>query len=308
MESGIRRGASSLSESSPGKESMMSRRPGPPNAHTKVAHRARHDAARADVSSALSTRAPLHEQFQACADALARHLDAAAARIWLLHEDGRTLAMQANSGARATPGGGTPHIPVASPALRSIIEEGVPYITHDALNDPQLRDLDWNSMDRMAYAGYPLLVRAEAVGVLAMFSRSTMSRTTLDTLRTLADMLAQAVERVHGKRVPRQSDAQLTETQRLRTLLGTIRRAIHHSPADLNPQMQVLRDRYASLSGREREVMALVVTGRLNKQVGKQLGISEITVKEHRGQVMRKMKAPSLADLVKIAVLLQLAP
>ena len=87
-----------------------------------------------------------------------------------------------------------------------------------------------------------------------------------------------------------------------------LRRAVRHSPAALNPQMQVLRDRYASLSRRERDVMALVVTGRLNKQVGGQLGISEITVKAHRGQVMRKMKALSLADLVKIAVLLQLAP
>jgi DNA-binding CsgD family transcriptional regulator len=288
----------------------MSRKPGPQDGffHTKVTHRTRQDAARADVSTALSTKEPLREQFQACTDALVRHLDAASARIWLLHEDGRTLAMQADSGARPTPGDGRPPVPVASPALRSIIEEGVPYIAHDAVNDPHLRRLGWTSVDRMAYAGYPLLVGAEAVGVLAMFSRTTMSRRTLDTLRTIADMLAQAVDRVHGKTSLRRSEAFLTDAQRLNLLLGTIRRAIDNTPAALDPQMQVLRDRYASLSGREREVMALVVTGRLNKQVGNQLGISEITVKTHRGQVMRKMKAPSLADLVKIAVLLQLAP
>jgi len=65
--------------------------------------------------------------------------------------------------------------------------------------------------------------------------------------------------------------------------------------------MRVLRDNYASLSRREREVMALIVSGRLNKQVGGALGISEITVKAHRGKMMRKMNAGSLPELVRMA-------
>jgi FixJ family two-component response regulator len=86
-------------------------------------------------------------------------------------------------------------------------------------------------------------------------------------------------------------------------LLDAIRGAIEHSRAALrlDSEMRVLRDRYESLTPREREVMAFVVSGLLNKQVGGELGISEITVKAHRGQVMRKMKADSLPDLVTMA-------
>jgi FixJ family two-component response regulator len=86
-------------------------------------------------------------------------------------------------------------------------------------------------------------------------------------------------------------------------LLNAIRHAIERSQTALAHEAEIrsLRDCYASLSRREREVMALVVTGLLNKQVGFELGISEITVKAHRGRVMRKMKAGSLPDLVTMA-------
>jgi len=70
--------------------------------------------------------------------------------------------------------------------------------------------------------------------------------------------------------------------------------------------LEVLRHRYASLTRREGEVMTLVVAGRLNKQIAGELAISEITVKAHRGQVMRKMRARSLPDLVKMATQLQI--
>ena len=93
-------------------------------------------------------------------------------------------------------------------------------------------------------------------------------------------------------------------------LLNAIQHAIERSQTALDHEAEIraLRDRHASLSRREREVMALVASGLLNKQVGFELGISEITVKAHRGKVMRKMEADSLADLVKMAARLRLAP
>jgi FixJ family two-component response regulator len=93
-------------------------------------------------------------------------------------------------------------------------------------------------------------------------------------------------------------------------LFNAIGNAIERSRVALGQEaeIRVLQDRYASLTPREREVMSLVVTGMLNKQIGGELDISEITVKAHRGQVMRKMKASSLAQLVKISAFLRPTP
>ena len=92
--------------------------------------------------------------------------------------------------------------------------------------------------------------------------------------------------------------------------MNAIRGALERSRTELrvDTEMRAIRDCYESLTPREREVMTLVVSGLLNKQVGGELGISEITVKAHRGQVMRKMKAGSLPDLVTMAARLGLRP
>lgn len=92
-------------------------------------------------------------------------------------------------------------------------------------------------------------------------------------------------------------------------LLSAIRHALKRSASVLEEQAEItsLRSSYASLTPREQEVMRCVVAGMLNKQIGLKLGISEITVKAHRGKVMQKMSADSVAELVKIAVRLGLA-
>jgi len=93
-------------------------------------------------------------------------------------------------------------------------------------------------------------------------------------------------------------------------LLQSVRNAVEKSKALLGreEEIQTLKARYAGLTSRERDVMALVVVGLLNKQVGSRLGISEAKVKKHRGNAMRKMKAESLAELIKMASRLRLRP
>ena len=100
----------------------------------------------------------------------------------------------------------------------------------------------------------------------------------------------------------------LTKPFRDEVLINAIRNALSRSEAAVaqKRELQSLSADHASLTQREREVMALVDTGLLNKQIGGELGISEITVKAHRGSVMRKMKANSLADLVRIAAKLNI--
>ena len=89
-------------------------------------------------------------------------------------------------------------------------------------------------------------------------------------------------------------------------LLTAISQAVERSRTALarEAELQAFRNSQASLTPRERETMTLVVSGLLNKQIAAELGISEITVKSHRGKVMRKMQVASLADLVRVAAAL----
>jgi FixJ family two-component response regulator len=100
----------------------------------------------------------------------------------------------------------------------------------------------------------------------------------------------------------------LTKPFSEQALQSAIQRAIERSRSALvhEAALRALRSHYSSLTPREREVMALVISGLLNKQIALELGISEITVKAHRGRVMRKMQVDSLAELVRAAAALEI--
>jgi FixJ family two-component response regulator len=102
----------------------------------------------------------------------------------------------------------------------------------------------------------------------------------------------------------------LTKPFRDQDLLDAIQQALQRDRAERDRQAEIhdLQGRYHALTPREREVMALVVSGMLNKQIASEIGASEATVKIHRGNVMHKMQAGSVADLVRMSDKLKLSP
>jgi PAS domain S-box-containing protein len=165
-------------------------------AEEEAAERARTAEMGRDVGIALSRGNTLREILQLCAEALVRHLGVAFARIWTLEPDENVLVLQASAGQYAHIDGPHSRIAVGQLKIGLIAQQRQPHLTNDVAHDPHISDPEWARREGMtAFAGYPVLIGDRVMGVLAMFSRRTLSPTVLDVLRSVADGIALGIER-----------------------------------------------------------------------------------------------------------------
>ena len=172
------------------------------------ARRVRQAALRADVSLALTaTTSDLQGVLQQCAEAAVRHLDAAFARIWIFNEPEQMLELRASAGDYTHLDGAHARVPLGAFKIGLIAQERRPHLTNDVLNDPRLSDPDWAQRKGIAaFAGYPLMVENQLIGVLAMFARHPLADDTFDALATVADALAQGIERKRAEETLRRAE------------------------------------------------------------------------------------------------------
>ncbi|MEG4800858.1 PAS domain S-box protein [Microcoleus sp. ARI1-B5] len=150
----------------------------------------------ADVGIALTQDQTLPATLQNCTDAVVRHLDAVFARIWTLNEEGNVLELQASAGIYTRIDGAHSRIPVGEFKIGLIARERKAHITNSVQEDPRISDKEWAKQEGMvAFAGYPLIVDNQLLGVIAMFARQELNESTLVALASSADSIALGIKR-----------------------------------------------------------------------------------------------------------------
>ncbi|HEX8148051.1 MAG TPA: PAS domain S-box protein [Pyrinomonadaceae bacterium] len=151
----------------------------------------------AEVGAALARgEVPLPRVLQRCAEAVVTHLDAAFARVWTIGRGSDVLELQASAGMYTHLDGAHGRVPVGKFKIGLIAAERRPHLTNSVVGDPRVGDQVWARREGMvAFAGYPLLVGDRLVGVLAMFSRRALPDDTLEALSSVANVIAQGIER-----------------------------------------------------------------------------------------------------------------
>jgi signal transduction histidine kinase len=157
---------------------------------------ARHAALRADVSVALSDERDVRKMLQRACELIVDHLDAVFARVWTLDDVGSTLLLQASAGLYTHTDGSHRAVPVGKFKIGRIAASRKPHLSNDVAHDSEIGDPAWAAREKMvAFAGYPLLVDGNVVGVLAMFSRSHLAADTMSAIGSIADLIGQGFVR-----------------------------------------------------------------------------------------------------------------
>jgi PAS domain S-box-containing protein len=163
----------------------------------ELARRVHQAALGAEVGAALAEGdVPLRRVLQRCAEAVVTHLDAAFARIWTIERGADVLELQASAGMYTHLDGAHGRVPVGKFKIGLIAAERRPHLTNSVVGDPRVGDQEWARREGMvAFAGYPLLVEDRLVGVVAMFARRALPDDTLEALASVANVIAQGIER-----------------------------------------------------------------------------------------------------------------
>ena len=167
----------------------------------------------AEVGVALTGAENTRQGLQRCAEILVRNIDAAFARVWTVNEDEKVLELQASAGMYTHIDGGHARVPIGKFKIGRIAESGEPHLTNSVQNDSWVGDPEWARREGMvAFAGYPLKVEERVLGVAAAFARKPLTEATLQAFASVADNIAQFIER------KRAEDALRDSEERYRTL------------------------------------------------------------------------------------------
>lgn len=195
-----------------------------------------------EVSKALIHYKSTKEILAACADSMVEHVDAAFARIWTLNKETNILELQASAGIYTHLDGEHSRIPVGKFKIGQIAQEKKPHLTNSVIGDVRVGNQEWAKKEKMtAFAGYPLIVDDNLVGVIGMFSRNTFGEATFDTLASISNTIALGIER---KRV---EEARFESEERLR--LATEAADMFSWEFDVENQTVLFSENFEKMSG-----------------------------------------------------------
>ena len=152
----------------------------------------------ASIGATLTSSNSLRTGLQGCAEAFVQYIEAAFARVWTLNELTSMLELEASAGMYTHLDGGHARVPLGAMKIGRIAQSRMAHLSNDLANDPQVSDPEWARQQGMvAFAGYPLIVDDRVVGVAAVFARKPLTQAVLDSFSSVADQIAQFIQRMH---------------------------------------------------------------------------------------------------------------